>query len=109
MISQVEFFEGMVNYHRHHHDLNQNQTLRDGDIRRRHSWEVQGGWEYEPDQRHAEIIVEAMHLQNSRGVSTPAEDEKAWEVDDLICLNIGVHPTRGQIISIVELKAQRKN
>ena len=39
------------------------------------------GWEYEPDQRHAEMIVEAMNLQNARGVSTPAEDEKAWEAD----------------------------
>ena len=37
------------------------------------------GWEYEPDQRHAEMIVEAMGLQNSKSVSTPAEEEKAWE------------------------------
>ena len=37
------------------------------------------GWEYEPDQRHADMIIEAMGLQNSKGVSTPAEEEKAWE------------------------------
>ena len=37
------------------------------------------GWEYEPDQRHAEMIVEAMGLQKAKGVSTPAEDEKPWE------------------------------
>ena len=37
------------------------------------------GWEYEPDQRHADMIVEAMGLQKAKGVSTPAEDEKSWE------------------------------
>ena len=37
------------------------------------------GWEYEPDQRHADMIIEAMGLNNSKGVSTPAEEEKAWE------------------------------
>ena len=37
------------------------------------------GWEYEPDQRHAEMIVEAMGLQSSKSVSTPAEEEKKWE------------------------------
>ena len=37
------------------------------------------GWEYEPDQRHADIIIEAMGLKDARGVSTPAEDEKTWE------------------------------
>ena len=40
---------------------------------------TQDGWEYEPDQRHAEMIVEAMGLQNAKSVSTPAEEEKAWE------------------------------
>ena len=40
---------------------------------------TQDGWEYEPDQRHAEMIIESIGLQNSKGVSTPAEEEKAWE------------------------------
>ena len=49
------------------------------------------GWEYEPDQRHADMIIEAMGLQNSKGVSTPAEEEKAWEEEtnnDVVCWKI---------------------
>ena len=42
---------------------------------------TESGWEYEPDQRHADIIVEAMNLQKSKGVSTSTEYEKAWEAD----------------------------
>ena len=37
------------------------------------------GWEYEPDQRHADIIVEAMGMKDAKGVATPTEDEKVWE------------------------------
>ena len=37
------------------------------------------GWEYEPDQRHADMIVEAMGMKGAKGVSTPTEDEKVWE------------------------------
>ena len=37
---------------------------------------TEDGWEYEPDQRHAEIIVEAMWLTEAKGVSTPTEEEK---------------------------------
>ncbi len=33
------------------------------------------GWEYEPDQRHGEIIVRAMKLEESKGVKTPGEEE----------------------------------
>ena len=40
---------------------------------------TQDGWEYEPDQRHADIIIEAMGMKEAKGVSTPTEDEKAWE------------------------------
>ena len=40
---------------------------------------TQDGWESEPDQRHADIIVEAMGLKDAKGVSTPTEDEKVWE------------------------------
>ena len=40
------------------------------------------GWEYEPDQRHAEIIIGALGLEDARGVSTPGEEEKAWEEED---------------------------
>ena len=37
------------------------------------------GWEYEPDQRHVDIIVEAMGLKEGKGVLTQTEDEKVWE------------------------------
>ena len=40
---------------------------------------TENGWEYEPDQRHADIIVEAMGLREGKGVLTPTEDEKVWE------------------------------
>ena len=33
---------------------------------------------------------------------------RALDVDDLIWLNIGVHPTQEQIISIIEFKIKRK-
>ncbi len=35
------------------------------------------GWEYEADQRHGEIVVEALGLEGARGVSsTPRGEEK---------------------------------
>ena len=37
------------------------------------------GWEYEPDQRHAELIVESLGLTSANAVTTPGEDEKKWE------------------------------
>ena len=40
------------------------------------------GWEYEPDQRHAEMIIGALGLEDARGVSTPGEEEKAWEEEE---------------------------
>ena len=41
------------------------------------------GWEYEADQRHAEIIVEAMKLGDAKSVSTPGGDEeKDWETEE---------------------------
>ena len=32
------------------------------------------GWEYEPDQRHAELIIEELGLAEAKAVSTPGED-----------------------------------
>ena len=34
------------------------------------------GWEHEGDQRHAELIVKALSLENAKSVSTPSEDQK---------------------------------
>ena len=44
-------------------------------------WTSQG-WEYEADQRHAELIVKAMGVEGGKAVSSPGEDEPAWKVDD---------------------------
>ena len=35
------------------------------------------GWEYEADQRHAELIVQAMGVDQGHAVATPGE-EPAW-------------------------------
>ena len=40
------------------------------------------GWEYEADQRHAELIVEGMNLSEANSVKSPSEDEKPWEEED---------------------------
>ena len=35
------------------------------------------GWEYEADQRHAEILVERLGMKEARAVATPGEEVKA--------------------------------
>ena len=40
------------------------------------------GWEYEPDQCHAELIVQAMGLKEAKAVKTPGEDEPQWKMED---------------------------
>ena len=40
------------------------------------------GWEYEADQRHAELIVKAMGLEKARPVTSPGEEEPAWKLED---------------------------
>ena len=42
------------------------------------------GWEYECDQRHAEIMIEAMGLEGTKKVTTPAAEEshKRTEEDE---------------------------
>ena len=40
------------------------------------------GWEYEPDQRHAEMIVEQLGLKDAKAVETPTEEEKKWEREE---------------------------
>ena len=42
---------------------------------------TESGWEYEPDQRHAEMIVKELGLETAKSVNTPGEDEKAWEAE----------------------------
>ena len=40
------------------------------------------GWEYEPDQRHADTLIQAMNLSGAKGVKAPGEDEKNWEMSE---------------------------
>ena len=40
------------------------------------------GWEYEPDQRHAEMIVEQLGLKDAKAVETPTEEENKWEAEE---------------------------
>ena len=40
------------------------------------------GWEYEPDQRHAELIIEDMGMKEANPVNTPGEDDKSWEEEE---------------------------
>jgi len=43
---------------------------------------TEDGWEYEPDLRHAELIVKELQLEEANAVSTPGEDEKRWEEEE---------------------------
>ena len=36
------------------------------------------GWEYEPDQRHADLLIQAMSNSGAERVRAPGEDEKNW-------------------------------
>ena len=35
------------------------------------------GWHYEADQRHGELTVKALNLQEAKPLQTPQEDEKS--------------------------------
>ena len=43
---------------------------------------VAEGWVYEADQRHADLIVEALGLTEANSAKTPCEDEKEWEREE---------------------------
>ena len=40
---------------------------------------TQEGWEYEPDQRHVDLLVSGLGLGEAKGVATPGEDSRRWE------------------------------
>ena len=40
------------------------------------------GWEYEPDQRHAELIIKGLGLEKANGVVCPCEDEQKWREEE---------------------------
>ena len=41
---------------------------------------VEDGWEYEyePDRRHADIVVDTMCLKDTKCFSTPAQEDQSW-------------------------------
>jgi hypothetical protein len=43
---------------------------------------VAGGWEYEADQRHAEMIIAELGLKEAKGVGAPGGDEMKWEMEE---------------------------
>ena len=45
---------------------------------------TEGGWEYEADQRHADIIVKELGLKDANPVASAGEDEKAQEEGNLV-------------------------
>ena len=44
-------------------------------------WTEQG-FEYEADLRHADILIGSLGLSEAKGVKSPGEVDKAWEVDE---------------------------
>ncbi len=40
------------------------------------------GWEYEPDQRRAELIIKGLKLEDAKGVLTPCEEAQQWREEE---------------------------
>ena len=40
------------------------------------------GWEYEPDQRHVDVLVRSMNLTEAKPVQTPWEDARPWKAEE---------------------------
>ena len=40
------------------------------------------GWEYEADQRHAELVVRGMGMEKAKSVKTPGEEIPSWKLDE---------------------------
>ena len=43
---------------------------------------TKSGWEYEADQRHGEVIIQALGLERANGVTSPGEDSKTWQEEE---------------------------
>ena len=40
------------------------------------------GWEYEPDQRHVDLLIDGLGLQSAKAVCSPGEEEKKHEIEE---------------------------
>ena len=58
------------------------ETVKEARILNRIIRYTEDGWEYEPDQRHAELIVKELGLQEAKSVATPGDKLKDHERDD---------------------------
>ena len=61
---------------------NGKEDCKEGKVLNRIIRRNESGWEYEADQRHAELIVKTLKLEESKSVSTAGEDEKEWLVEE---------------------------
>ena len=43
---------------------------------------TQNGWEIEPDQRHADLLVQALELKGANGVTTPGENDARGQEEE---------------------------
>ena len=43
---------------------------------------LEDGWEIEADQRHVDMIVQEMGMDDAKPVSTPGEPEHRWEEEE---------------------------
>ena len=41
-----------------------------------------GGWQYEADQRHAQLIIDGLHMRHANGVKTPGEDARKCDLEE---------------------------
>ena len=39
-------------------------------------------WEYEADQRHAELIIRGMGMEGAKSVKPPGEDIPTWKLEE---------------------------
>ena len=54
------------------------EVLQEGRVLNRIVRCTNNGWELEPDQRHIDLIVKELGLDDAKGVSSPGEPEKRW-------------------------------
>ena len=56
--------------------------IREGRILNRVIRVNENGWEIEADQRHVDLLIRGLSLEQAKGVNTPGEDEKPWEQEE---------------------------
>ena len=64
---------------------------------------VEGGWEYEADPRHAELLIRNLRLEAANGVRSPGEDERPWAEEE------NSEPLRGTSATEYRALAARAN